>query len=432
MHCRVGSACRGAAVRAFADHLMSLIAVIDFETTGKRVGGSNRVVEIGVVLMDFSGKQKDEFCSLVNPQRDVGPTWIHRIRASDVLHAPRFADVAGEVSELLSRATVVAGHNVAFDLGFLRSEYARIGIKTPDYQVACTKAASGGISLKDACHRFDVAYDETRSHSALYDALRSADILRKTAIREGSLASVSTKRPASMPVLKLPRLPALKRSDVPTVCSNPAGFFSVLQAAAWQDLKRLGRDGHQREYVRGLVDTLSDGSPFAELRLSDEILRASSDHRDTLNASIVGACATWAQAYGRTATADTAAMSRLCDLLAVDKSTARKRSRSLEAVRPPAIPTLDSLRGKEVCFSGDTCMQYAGEPLTPEVGASLCGQVGIRYTRTFGADSVSLVAEDVMSLSSKAFTARKRRIPIVAEKDFWGLVCKGVTPRHGK
>jgi exonuclease len=72
-------------------------AVVDVETTGLFPGRHDRVVEIGVVLADREGRQVDEWGTLVNPARDLGPQHIHGIRSSDVLCAPSFAEIAGDL-----------------------------------------------------------------------------------------------------------------------------------------------------------------------------------------------------------------------------------------------------------------------------------------------------------------------------------------------
>ena len=79
-------------------------AVLDVETTGFHAKGSDRIVEIGIVRMDSSGRVEDEYVTLLNPDRDVGPTDIHGVRASDVINAPRFVEVAGDIAVRLSDA----------------------------------------------------------------------------------------------------------------------------------------------------------------------------------------------------------------------------------------------------------------------------------------------------------------------------------------
>lgn len=67
-------------------------AVVDVENTG--LYNSDRLVELAVVTLDDSGRTIDEWDTLINPQRDVGPVHIHGITASMVSAAPLFAEIA--------------------------------------------------------------------------------------------------------------------------------------------------------------------------------------------------------------------------------------------------------------------------------------------------------------------------------------------------
>ena len=62
---------------------MAGYAALDFETTGLFPQKHDRVIEIGMVLLDKHGNVEGEWASLINPERDVGPTHIHGIRARD-------------------------------------------------------------------------------------------------------------------------------------------------------------------------------------------------------------------------------------------------------------------------------------------------------------------------------------------------------------
>jgi hypothetical protein len=73
---------------------MALIAVIDLETTGLNPYLNDRIIELGAVVIDQDGAILREFTTLVNPERDIGPTRIHGLRTSDVADAPRFRQVA--------------------------------------------------------------------------------------------------------------------------------------------------------------------------------------------------------------------------------------------------------------------------------------------------------------------------------------------------
>ncbi|NMM23288.1 MAG: DNA polymerase III subunit epsilon [Phycicoccus sp.] len=160
-----------------------MYAVIDTETTGLSPRLHHRVVELAVVLVDERGQIESEFCTLLNPERDLGPQHIHGIRAADVINAPRFTDVAGHLLGLLSGRTIVA-HNLPFDLTFLDAEFDRLGVPFPltrDMGV-CTMTWSSqflensGRSLRECCAAANVPL--TGWHSALSDTRAAAGLLR--------------------------------------------------------------------------------------------------------------------------------------------------------------------------------------------------------------------------------------------------------------
>ena len=70
-------------------------AVIDLETTGYSPKHHDRVVEVGIVRIDPDGNRLREYCTLINPHRDMGATHVHGISATDVAGAPAFRDEAG-------------------------------------------------------------------------------------------------------------------------------------------------------------------------------------------------------------------------------------------------------------------------------------------------------------------------------------------------
>jgi DNA polymerase III epsilon subunit-like protein len=81
------------------------------------------------------GSVIDEFDTLVNPARDVGPTWIHRITPSMVNGAPLFSDVAGHIAARIHGAVCV-GHNLRFDARMIGAEMRRVGVDAARLLVA--------------------------------------------------------------------------------------------------------------------------------------------------------------------------------------------------------------------------------------------------------------------------------------------------------
>ncbi|QQQ76419.1 hypothetical protein IOD16_36330 [Saccharothrix sp. 6-C] len=152
-------------------------AVVDVETTGFAARGSDRVVEVAVVGLDDAGRVTDEWCTLLNPGRDLGPQHVHRIRAADVWHAPTFAQAAGAVAARLADRVVVA-HNLSFDARFLTAEFARAGVDLPVTGLCTMRLADrylpdrAGRSLAACCAAIGVVLGS--AHSALHDARATA------------------------------------------------------------------------------------------------------------------------------------------------------------------------------------------------------------------------------------------------------------------
>ena len=155
------------------------LAIVDLETTGgdPRV---DRVTEVGVVLID--GATRREWSSLVNPEVSI-PSNIQRfigITDAMVADAPRFADLAGELAMLLQGRLFIA-HNARFDHGFLRNEFARLGVSFSP-QVMCSVKLSRALYPGFPRHGLDALMERLgigcdARHRALGDARVVRDFL---------------------------------------------------------------------------------------------------------------------------------------------------------------------------------------------------------------------------------------------------------------
>lgn len=177
------------------------IAIVDVETTGL-TAGRDRIVEISVVRVEPGSDPLLVLDTLVNPMRPISATEIHGITDDDVLSAPRFQDLAGEVVAALS-GCVVAAYNVYFDMRFLEFELGDAGVshRPPHFCLMYLRPMLGlgsRCKLQDAC--IDHAVDYEPNHVASNDALASAGLLahylkviqQKELRTYGELASLRT------------------------------------------------------------------------------------------------------------------------------------------------------------------------------------------------------------------------------------------------
>ncbi|MET9225839.1 DEAD/DEAH box helicase [Lentzea sp. NPDC003310] len=157
-------------------------AVVDVETTGFAPGRRDRIIEIGVVRLRHDGEPLGEWSTLVQPDRQVGASWVHGITDADVDGAPRFAEVADVLARQLDGAVLVA-HNLPFERRFLEAEFARAGLSMPVGAGVCTLEVDrivhdeGRRKLRDCCAAVGVV-DAEQDHRALADARRTAELLR--------------------------------------------------------------------------------------------------------------------------------------------------------------------------------------------------------------------------------------------------------------
>ncbi|MEJ7636632.1 MAG: 3'-5' exonuclease [Singulisphaera sp.] len=152
----------------------------DLETTGL-VAQVDRVVEIGAVRFDASGRELGRFETLVNPERPMSPAaWaVHGISDADLAGAPAARDVLPAFVGFLGdpETTTLLAHNASFDASFLGRELGRLGPTLPRHKVIDTLPLARRRLPHAPDHRLDtlarlLGLDPDGSHRALPDSLR--------------------------------------------------------------------------------------------------------------------------------------------------------------------------------------------------------------------------------------------------------------------
>lgn len=158
-------------------------SVLDVETTGLSAR-NNRVIEIGIVRVK-NLKITDKYTTLINPGCDI-PYFITQftgISNSDVEYSPSFNDTAEEIEDFIGNS-IISGHNLSFDEGFLRYEFIRNGYEPLSNLNVCTLKLARKIfptlkskSLSSVTEHLGIKNRD--SHRALSDAEATAQILIK-------------------------------------------------------------------------------------------------------------------------------------------------------------------------------------------------------------------------------------------------------------
>lgn len=397
-------------------------AVVDVETTGFSSAKHDRIVEVAVVRVDGHGRIEDEWCTLVNPQRDLGPQHVHGVQAADARRAPTFDVVAPHLASRLTGRLLVA-HNLAFDALFLSAEYRRLGVDAPiDHAYGlCTMrladrylvAASRGLSA--CCGTLGIEHAD--AHSALGDARATALLLAHYLSLSGrpppwshlheyagagswpeftcSAAFVPTQRRPSHETVpgqwlerlvpRMPRVPEPPQADA---------YLAVLDQALLD---------------RHLSDTETDGliDLAEQLELCrDDVVRLHSDYLLAL------AALAWADGIVTDVERlDLEVVARLLglDIKHVGTALASAREGGADA---GDIGSFRLAPGDLVVFTGDMT-------LSREVWVERAERSGLVVSlKTVTKKTRLVVAADPDSLSGKARKARDYGIPVVGESAF--------------
>lgn len=371
--------------------------VIDTETTG--FGKQDRIVEIAAIsLAPGTWETVDEYDTLLNPGRDMGPVGVHGISASMVELAPAFADVVAAIARRMHGKVPIA-HNLAFDRRMLRQEFGRLGIEMCADNGLCTLGATRQ-KLTRVCEERGI--DLGSQHRALTDARATAELARQLWGQAGA-PDAEPVRIGHVPFP--PRQHTMRRgladegtSPMHRTVSNAhypqcdEAVCSYLDALDWV-LDDAVIDDQEREGLRELA---------AGLGISGEQLERA--HREYLGCIISAALRD-----GTVSEAERAIITRVAGQLGLH-----------DAAIPPAAPAgapVTLVPGMRVCFTGEAavdgrCLERAE---LRRMAASK-GFVPVDTVTKRGCDL--LVASDPSSASGKARSARKFGVPIMSAANF--------------
>ncbi len=451
-------------------------AVVDLETTGLFPNVNDRVIEIAVVNVDSRGKILSEYCTLINPKRDVSMTQIHGISAHDVKNAPLFSEIAGDLLSMLA-GTVFVAHNVHFDIRFLHSEFKRIGCSLPEFPYLCTmqlaRKADPDIpsrQLGELCKYFGIKLSQP--HMALEDARATAMLLNKC------LSKLATESKQSFSNIGITGQP-IARHQWPTL---PITKKTYPRSQAAQDI--ISEPSYIGELVSKLPATTCSQPEIEDYLLAlDGVLedrRVSAEESESLYILAQDCGISRTQAIG----AHHLYMRNLIQLALADAVITESESKDLEEVRrllsisdaeykiifkdvkrthargewkPVNVVKPPDVKSKSVCFTGELNCQIKdeiasrllaemitsekdmviksdvtkklklkflskGEIFSHLLAEMIAAEKGMVIKSDVTKTLDFLVAGDPDSMSTKAKKARRYGVRIIAEPVFWQML----------
>lgn len=220
--------------------------IFDTETTGLD-SREDRVIELGGVELVNRFPTGRTFHKFINPQgRTIHPDAqaVHGISAEDLADKPGFHEIIDEFLGFIDGAKLVA-HNAGFDIGFLNTEFGRLGHPAIDpsrvidtLALAKRKHPMGPNSLDALCRRYGIDNAHRTKHGALLDSELLAEVYieliggKQAALGLDSMAPTASRRPTGAQITV-------------TIRPRPAPLPSRLSS--------VERDAHA-----GMVETLGE------------------------------------------------------------------------------------------------------------------------------------------------------------------------------
>ena len=225
---------------------------MDIETTGGH-SGMHRIIDVAVIgatggVVDF------EWQSLVNPGVRVpaGITALTGIDNDMLEGAPTFAGIAAELRAHLASRVFIA-HNVRFDYGFIRREFARLG-DTWRSPSLCTVRLSRALYPEMPRHNLDAVMERhgiqvDNRHRAMPDAQVLLQFWRKLRA-DWAPAELQRALDRAAPRIRLP--PTLSADLLDDLPEEP-GVYRFFGAGETDEdvLLYVGKANNLREQVLG-------------------------------------------------------------------------------------------------------------------------------------------------------------------------------------
>ncbi|MCT1547839.1 exonuclease domain-containing protein [Corynebacterium amycolatum] len=393
-------------------------AVLDFETTG--FSRHDRVIEIGVVLLDANCRVERTWQTLVQPNRGFDNSDVHGIRPTDLVGAPTFEHVARRFADVLNGRIVVA-HNAGFEYKFLANEFGRLGVELADghwmldTMVLARQFIPGQpVSLKNVLSIMGI--ENRAAHTALADAEATAAVLQRFVQARPDIVDYADPlyfAPAQLAQLHISDVPLLERNDARAGGDATAAGAGTSQQAPeklWlqeltQHVPRTG-DEASDQYIGYLVQAMVDGRldmrELAKLHGIAAEHGLSADDVNMLHEQYLQQLIVQAWADGVVTEQERSWLIRIAGELNIERNR---------------VEDLVTSARKLELHPGDR-VTFTGAMATPrEVWEARARAAGLDVGGVIKA-SVVLVAADVHTQSGKARKARALGIPVVDEVTF--------------
>ena len=134
---------------------MKPLVVLDIETTGMDKTGGDWIVQFAAIKINReTNKMIDKINLFIKPEAEnytmsIGAYLKHRIHPDQLKDKPTFRQVAQQIYDFIGDCDILTYNGISFDMPFLMSEFAKVGIKFLPTDYVCYDAYCGR-TMEDA------------------------------------------------------------------------------------------------------------------------------------------------------------------------------------------------------------------------------------------------------------------------------------------
>lgn len=371
------------------------LAIVDIQTTG--FTAFDRIVEIACVTV-IDGDIVDEYETLVQPHREIGPVHAHGITTGMLESAPEFEKVADNIARRVNGRILVA-HNLGFTAQMLGQEAARLkgggafeqgeGLSTYDLtkQKLALAAESAGLAAPD-----NTAISDARCIAGLVDMHAQSGKLRR--LKAASWAPTGEGNEVAVP-----------RSEAP---QRRGSLHRLAERTRWPGTPEESTALYLDALDRCLEDDVLEDSELEWLDETAEAVGLGARQRAELHRRYYELLEQRILADGVVTDAEEKLAEQVAAALSLGAVDIRSTERSAEGVELEA--------GMGVCFTGAAVID--GQPVNRVLLEKVAKVAGLRTVDSVAEGCDVLVAADPMSQSGEARKARGKGIPIISMEDF--------------
>ncbi len=405
-------------------------SVIDVETTGFSPQRGDRIVEVGITRLDSKLRKTGSFETLVNPQRDVGPTSVHGITAEMVSNAPVFSEVIPSVFEFID-GSIITAHNASFDTRFLEFELGLAGHDTSILPLCTLKLAKQHIhdlpsmKLESLCAYF--GFERKQYHSALADSEAAAEILSILSKDYRALKKATDCSEFYAPTYIEPvyRSRLLNRRQVTTeIAENKSLITNMLSRLPTSQSSKADAAGYSVLLDDVLLDRIITPDESKALFELAEDMGLSKENVIEIHREYLNNLVRIALIDGVISDVERKDLRTTARLLAINQDELKQIIEEQKKDRTTASIQKDSkvYVGKSVCFTGELQGKIGSVPITRETAHRLSMERGLIISKNVTKKLDYLVVADPNTQSTKARKAREYGTSIISESVFWQMI----------